>query len=202
MAISFLAFWLGLDHEIYFAAITHTSPRADKPDTLGVPPRLSRRHRRSRPCPGPVERRDHRRRLFLGSWDGVPEADPDRGLKALRVFRRCRQVKGCRHSAVYACTISRSADHLSVNLVVESAASWGHRRRRVGIVHASAYPGGDALGCLSGGELAGVAAGLDVRPQPGGEPLVLGDCLLGGGAAPGGPAAEPVSENGVGAVEG
>src|SRR5689334_2322388 len=63
MAISFLAFWLGLDHEIYFAAITHTSPRADKPDTLDVPPRLSRRHRRSRPCAGPVERRDHRRAL-------------------------------------------------------------------------------------------------------------------------------------------
>ena len=41
------------------------------------------------------------------------------------------------------------------------------------------------------GELAGVVAGLDVRPQPGGEPLVPVDRVLGGGAAPGGPATEP-----------
>ena len=72
------------------------------------------------------------------------------------------------------------------------------RRRRV--VHALAYPGGDALGGRGGGELAGVAAGLDVRPQPGGEPLVPVDRVLGGGAAPGGPATEPAGENSVRAV--
>jgi hypothetical protein len=68
MAISFLAFWLGLDHEIYFAAITHTSPRADKPDTLDVPPRLSRRHKRSRPV--------------LDQWsDAIREGGEDPGLR-------------------------------------------------------------------------------------------------------------------------
>ena len=44
-------------------------------------------------------------------------------------------------------------------------------------------------------------AGLDSRPQPGSEPLVPGDRFVGGGAAPGGPAAEPAGEFGVGAVE-
>src|SRR5215469_1753154 len=85
---------------------------------------------------------------------------------------------------------------------VQQPAQLRRRRCRVGVVHGSAYPGGDALGRLGGGELAGVVAGLDVRPQPGGEPLVPGDRVLGGGAAPGGPGAEPAGEDGVGAVQG
>src|SRR5712691_9811167 len=63
------------------------------------------------------------------------------------------------------------------------------------------YPGRDPVGCLAGSEQAGVVAGLDVRPEPGGEALVFRDRCLGGGAAPGRAAAEPAGQDGVGAVE-
>jgi len=39
------------------------------------------------------------------------------------------------------------------------------RRRRCRVVHALAYPGGDALGGLGGGELAGVVAGRGVEAR-------------------------------------
>ena len=44
------------------------------------------------------------------SWimERGPGARSGSGAKGLARVRRCRQVKGCRHSAAYACTISRS----------------------------------------------------------------------------------------------
>src|ERR1700722_9232377 len=73
---------------------------------------------------------------------------------------------------------------------------------RAGAREVLPYPGCDLPGCLRGAEHAGVVAGPDMSSQPGGEALVLGDDRLFGGAAPGGPAAEPFGYDVIGAVQG
>jgi hypothetical protein len=62
-------------------------------------------------------------------------------------------------------------------------------------------PGSDLAGHLGGAGGAGVEARRDAGAQPRGEPLILGDLLLAGCAAPGRPRSQPVGQDVVRAVQ-